>query len=295
MPDPRNSLTLDQLPRPLVAVMSSGFFGFFAHAGFLQALEDLGVVPDVYAGTSSGALAAAYAAGGMPPGHMLELFQRLSRRDFWDPLPPSALLRSLLRGGRGQTGYLRGLAFQRLLEQSLPCPTFESCPRGCLMVALDLAGGCRSLLTRGPLAPAVRASGAVPLLFAAVELDGGLMVDGGLVDKAPLAEAARHFRAKSLLVHLLPSASLERPPLAFLHKRLSPLALQSQAVSLARQQHYLDQLAELRNRGLTVLEVKGRGLPRPDPRRLYLGSQAFAAARTLTLASLRGSLLKLAY
>ncbi len=279
---------LSQLPRPLVAVMSSGFFGFFGHAGFLQALEDLGVAPDAYAGASSGALVAAYAAGGLAPARMLELFQQISRRDFWDPLPPSALLKSVLRGGRGQTGYLRGLAFQRLLEKSLPCPTFEACAKGCLMVALDLAGQGRALLTSGPLAPAVRASGAVPMLFAAVELDGGLLVDGGLVDKAPMAAAVRHFGARSLLVHLLPSASLERPPLSFLRRRLSPLALQSQAVDLARQQHYLDQMAGLREQGLTLLEVVGRGLPRPGPRQLHRGGQAFAAARAGTLAALGG-------
>lgn len=286
LPGAKSAQALRELPRPLVAVMSSGFFGFFAHAGFLQALSDLGVEPQAYAGASSGALVAAYAAGGLAPGGMLELFQGLSRRDFWDPPPPAHLFRSLLRAGRGQTGYLRGLAFERLLQETLPCPTFEACPKGCLMVALDLAGGGRAVLTRGPLAPAVRASGAVPLLFAAVELDGGLMVDGGLVDKAPLVAAVEHFGAKSLLVHWLPSASLERPPLAFLHKRLSPLALQSQAVDLARQQHYLDQLACLRGQGIQVLEVKGLGLPRPGPRRLDRGPEAFAAARRQTLAAL---------
>ncbi|MFH1033629.1 MAG: patatin-like phospholipase family protein [Pseudomonadota bacterium] len=280
---------LSRLPRPLVAVMSSGFFGFFAHAGFLQALEDLGLRPDAYAGASSGALVAAYAAGGMAPERMRELFQGLSRRDFWDPPTAGVLFKSLLRAGRGQTGYLRGQAFQRLLEDSLPCPTFEDCPKPCLLVALDLARGARAWLTRGPLAPAVRASGAVPLLFAAVELDGGLMVDGGLVDKAPLLGAAERLGAKTLLVHWLPSSSLEREPLAFLQKRLSPLALQSQAVDAARQQHYQDQLACLRGRGLTVLEVQGRGLPRPGPRRLHLGPGAFAAARAQTLAALAGT------
>jgi NTE family protein len=269
--------------------MSSGFFGFFAHAGFLRALEEMGVEPDAYAGASSGALVAAYAAGGMSPGRMMELFLGLSRRDFWDPLPPRALLKSLVQGGRGQTGYLRGLAFQRLLEDSLPCPTFEACPKGCLLVALDLMRGGRAWLSSGALAPAVRASGAVPMLFAAVELDGGLMVDGGLVDKAPLLGAAEHFGAGTLLAHWLPSASLERPPLAFLQKRLSPLALQSQAVDMARQQHYLDQLAQVRGLGLEVLEVKGLGLPRPGPRRLHLGQAAFAAARSRTLEALGGA------
>ena len=286
MPDEAPALDLASLPRPLVAVMSSGFFGFFAHAGFLQGLEDLGLQPDAYAGASSGALVAAYAAGGMAPSEMLARFQNLSREDFWDPPPVAQLIKCILRGGRGLTGYLRGQAFQRLLERSLPCPSFQACPKGCLMVALDLAGGGRVVLTQGPLAPAVRASGAVPVLFAAVELAGGLLVDGGLVDKAPLRAAVEHFGAGSLLAHWLPSASLEEPPLAFLQKRLTPLAAQARGVDMSRQQHYLDDLASLRAGGLPVLEIRGVGLPRPSPRHLERGPAAFAAARRQTLAAL---------
>ncbi|MFZ5587521.1 MAG: patatin-like phospholipase family protein [Thermodesulfobacteriota bacterium] len=270
------------LPRPVVAVMSSGFFGFFAHAGFLQALADLGVEPDAYAGSSSGALVAAYAAGGLDPGEMLARFSRLRRDDFWDPPRPAALVRSLLSGLRGQTGYLAGEAFQTLLEQNLPCATFEACPRGCLMVALDLVSGRRVVLDQGPLAPAVRASGAVPMLFAAVEHMGGLLVDGGLVDKAPLLAAVRRFGAKSLVVHLLPSASLEGPPLGFLAQRGAPWRLQAKAVDAARQQHYEDQLALVREQGLVVAEVRQRELVRCGPRRLHLGPQAFAQARAAT-------------
>lgn len=267
------------LPRPLVAVMSSGFFGFFAHAGFLQALEDLGLTPDAYAGSSSGALVAACAAGGMSPSTMLEHFQALSQRDFWDPPPAAHMLGHLLRRGRGLTGYVRGDAYQRLLESTLPCRTFEECPHGCLMVALDLTGAGRVLLTQGDLAPAIRASGAVPMLFQAVEHQGRLLVDGGLVDKAPLAAAAEYFGAQSLLVNLLPSASLERPPRAFLDRPYTPLALQTQAVDAARRQHYLDQMAQVRAQGLTVLEVVQSRLPRLGPGRMALGAAAFEQAR----------------
>ncbi len=270
---------LSALPRPLVAVMSSGFFGFFAHAGFLQGLADQGVEPDAYAGASSGALVAAYAAAGMSPLEMLEGFNRLRRADFWDP--PSALqcLRWLMGGLRGRTGWLAGEAFQRRVEESLPCRTFEECPKGCLMVALDLVSNQRVVLTRGLLAPAVRASGAVPLLFAAVPHAGGLLLDGGLVDKAPLVAAARHFHAASLVVHLLPSASLEGPPLGALGKPLAAWRLQRQAIDAARQQHYEDQVESLRQHGVIIEEIVARDLPRLSPARLNQGAEAFAQAR----------------
>ena len=46
-------------------VFSSGFFGFFAHAGFLAALRDRNIQPSGYAGASSGAIIAAMAASNM--------------------------------------------------------------------------------------------------------------------------------------------------------------------------------------------------------------------------------------
>ncbi len=277
---------LRDLPRPLVAVMSSGYFGFFAHAGFLQALEDLGLSPDAYAGCSSGALVAALAAGGRSPASMLEGFAALSPERFWDPPRGAGLAAALAQGFKGRSGYLEGKAMLEALAQALPVASFEQCPKPCLMVALDLEKGRRVVLRQGPLAPAVAASGAVPGLFAAVEIEGRLLVDGGLVDKAPLEAARVHLGAASLLAHVIPSASLEKPLSATLGRAFSPLRVQARGVDAARQQHYQDQLEAVRSHGVRVLEVLARGLPRLGPKRLALGPEAFAQARRQTLAAL---------
>ncbi len=279
-------LDLRALPRPVAAVMSSGFFGFFAHAGFLQGLRDAGLIPGAYAGSSSGALVAAFAAGGMPPAEMLALFKQLRRADFWDPPSPSASLRWLLRGLRNRSGYLAGEAFERLLRQHLPFSRFEDCPHPCLMSALDLEQARRVILTSGDLPRAVRASGAVPALVAATPHEQGLLVDGGIIDKAPLAATAKRLGAASLVVHLLPSASLERPVAAALAKGLAPLRVQSRAVDAARFQFYQDQKAAVRAQGVTVVEVTANGLPRCGPRRMHQGPAAYEAARKNTLAQL---------
>jgi NTE family protein len=274
-----NAANLASLPRPLVAVMSSGFFGFFAHAGFLQGLADLGLTPDAYAGSSSGALVAAFAAGGASPRRMLELFVQLGRRDFWDPPSPAATLRWLIGGLRGRSGYLAGEAFERLLQEYLPVTRFEDCPHPCLMSALDLTSARRVILTQGSLPHAVRASGAVPALFAAVPHEGGLLVDGGLVDKAPLTASADHLGAATLLSHILPSSSLERGPEQTLARSLAPLRVQSRSVDAARWQGYLDQKDEVARRGLALREVVARDIPRCGPKRMHHGPAAFAAAR----------------
>jgi len=266
--------------------MSSGFFGFFAHAGFLQGLTDLGLRPDAFAGCSSGALVAAFAAAGVAPQDMLAMFQRLTRERFWDPPRGLSLIRWLVSGLRGRSGYLAGQAFENLLNEFLPAARFEDCQRPCLMVALEIGSGRRVVLDRGPLAPAVRASGAVPGLFAAVPWGQDLLVDGGLVDKAPLMACVERMKPASLVVHLLPSASLETPLAATLGRTLAPLRVHGRAVDAARQQVFQDQLEAVRKRGVRVVETLAQGLPRCGPRSLQRGPAAFAAARRNTLAQL---------
>ncbi len=275
-------------PRPLVAVMSSGFFGFFAHAGFLQALEDLGLEPDAYAGSSSGALVAAFAAAGFSPRQMLQGFSNLRREHFWDPPRGAGLLRHLLGLFRGRTGYLEGRAFQRLLERDLPVASFQQCPKPCLVSTLDLISNQRVILDQGPLAPAVVASGAVPMLFSAVSHQGHLLVDGGLVDKAPVLAACRKWDPATLVVHLLPSASLEKPLPALLARPLAPLCLQARAIDAARQENYRDQVSLARTMGVEIREVISAGLPRPGPKTLPQGPRAFELARSAARRSLAG-------
>ncbi len=277
-----------KFPRPLVAVMSSGFFGFFAHAGFLQGLKELGIRPDAYAGCSSGALVAAFAAADVAPREMLVLFSHLRKSDFWDPPQGAHLIRWLLGGLRGRSGYVSGQAFEDLLKDYLPAATFAECKKPCLMVALEVGSGRRVVLDSGPLPLAVRASGAVPAMFEAVETADGLLVDGGLIDKAPIMACQDRLNAATMLVHVLPSGSLEKPLAKTLAGSLAPLRVQSRAVDAARWQAYQDQVELVRSRGALLHEVIGNGLPRCGPKRMANGPRAFEAARQNTLKQLGG-------
>ena len=102
-------------------VFSSGFFGFFAHAGFLAALREMNIVPSAYAGASSGAIVAAMAAAEMGSDDIRDLLFNVNKDDFWDPDPLPKFLKSALRLFRGYTGYLRGNGFARLLQKLPTC------------------------------------------------------------------------------------------------------------------------------------------------------------------------------
>lgn len=171
--------------------LSSAFFGFFGHTGFVRALQDAGIRPVLYGGASAGAMVAAAAAAGR-----LEQFGDvaldLKRRDFWDPGVPFGAPPGLLRGRR----------FAALLERHLPA-RFDDCATPLVTVSTNLTRRRRHVDTTGALPEAVLASSASPILFKPVRRGGELHVDGGLVDRprarrrlAPSGGAGRGARGR---------------------------------------------------------------------------------------------------
>jgi NTE family protein len=157
---------------PFQLSMSSGFFGFYAHAGVLGALTEREITPSAVSGSSSGALATGFYAAGFEPGKMAEELANLEREDFWDP--------SL------GFGLLRGKLFDQKLRELLPVAKFEECNVTPRISVFDLLSGKGEALDRGDLALAIRASCALPVLFQPVMIDGRPKLDGGIKDRAGL-------------------------------------------------------------------------------------------------------------
>ena len=80
-----------------VALGSGGARGI-AHIGFLQALEEEGVVPDYIAGCSMGAVVGGAYASGMEPAKIKEIALKLKMRDLVDVSPALISKMSILRG-----------------------------------------------------------------------------------------------------------------------------------------------------------------------------------------------------
>ncbi|HQU16959.1 MAG: hypothetical protein B7Z66_12440 [Chromatiales bacterium 21-64-14] len=162
-------------PRVGVALGSGSARGW-AHIGVLRALEDAGIVPDVVCGTSIGALTGAACALG-----------RLEPLDHWvRSLTWRDVVRFLdvrLSGG----GLIHGERLMRFFRGRAYDVPIESLPKVFAAVATDLGTGREIWLDQGSLAEAVRASFAVPGLFAPVLRDQRWLVDGGLVNPVPVS------------------------------------------------------------------------------------------------------------
>jgi NTE family protein len=194
--------------------MSAGFFGFYAHAGVVDALHQTGIEPESVSGASAGALVGVLWAAGVEPAKMVEELSDLKREDFWDPRPGFGLLRGKLIDDK-----LRGM---------LPVAEFEECGIPANVSVFDLLSRSTEVITEGDLATATRASCAFPILIQPVMIDRRPKLDGGIRDWAGLAGAETDERI--LYVHLPPRESkiytIKPPDPMLTYPNLQTLALE---------------------------------------------------------------------
>lgn len=157
--------------------LGSGSARGWAHIGVIRELEGAGIQPDVICGTSIGALVGgAYVAGELD---RLEAWVRtLTMKDviaFMD----FTLSGGLVRGGRLMDHFRQDFTDRRIEQLTTPFAA----------VATALETGAEIWLQSGSMFEAVRASVAVPGLFAPVFREGVVLVDGGLVNPVPVSLA----------------------------------------------------------------------------------------------------------
>jgi NTE family protein len=157
---------------PFGLAMSSGFFSFFAHTGFLTVLEDEGLVPARLSGSSAGALVGAAWASGLDAPLLAGELERLQRSDFWDP-------------GLGP-GLLRGRLFRERLRRLLPQPTFDKGRAPAAVSVFEVRSRKTRVVDDGEIATAIHASCAVPFMFHPVWIGGRAYLDGGILDRPGL-------------------------------------------------------------------------------------------------------------
>ncbi len=209
-------LTLCSLPllaaeqaRPKVGlVLSGGAARGLAHIGVLKALEEQGVRIDAIAGTSMGAV-----VGGLyASGYKLEELEKLALGIDWQQALSDAPPRRDIPFRRKQDdrdflvkqklsfrddgslglplGVIQGQNLALLLESKLAHAAdtrdFDKLPIPFRAVATDIANGEKVVFRSGHLPQVIRASMSIPAVFAPVELEGRLLVDGGMVDNIPL-------------------------------------------------------------------------------------------------------------
>lgn len=194
--------------RPRIGlVLSGGGARGAAHIGVLKVLEQLRVPVDAIAGTSMGAVVGGLYASGLSAEQIEKIMTSIDWQDaFRDrPAREDLTLRRKeedqnflvkfplgVRGGhiRLPRALIQGQKLTSTLRRlTLPVAritNFDELPTAFRAVATDLESGETVVMRSGDLTNAMRASLSAPGVFAPVEREGRLLVDGGITDNVPV-------------------------------------------------------------------------------------------------------------
>ncbi|MCC7530010.1 MAG: patatin-like phospholipase family protein [Candidatus Melainabacteria bacterium] len=168
-----------------------------AHVGVLKVLEREGIKFDYVTGTSIGAVIGGFYCLGIKPERMEKpVLKAQVMRKFYDvPLSIRLLTFPLSRmsrffGVKSYDGLYRGRRFNKYLlaGMSPDQQSIENLPIPFAAVSFNLLDGKPYLIRKGNLATAMMASCAVPSLRRPIEIEGQLMVDGGVGCNLPVKQ-----------------------------------------------------------------------------------------------------------
>ena len=184
------------------------------HIGALKVLEEAGIPIDMVTGTSMGSIIGGMYAVGYDAADIEAIINSM---DWGDILRDRLSMRNQTLAERERQniylfdyrlfldksqdtlagGFIRGINVEKTLRHFLRQPEdidFKSLPRPFGCIATDLVTDSEVVLDHGSLAQSIRASMAVPGIFAPVRMDPYILVDGGTKNNFP-ADLARKMGA----------------------------------------------------------------------------------------------------
>ncbi len=217
--------------RPSVGlVLSGGGARGAAHIGVLKVLEEMRIPIDYIAGTSMGSIVGGLYASGMTVEEIEKTINSIDWADAFKDDPPRKdrsfrrkkdddlfLVKAKPGFSEGKvklpSGFIQGqkidLIFKSLTLPVVSIDDFDNLTIPYRAVATDIVTGEAVVIRSGDLAKAMRASMSVPAVFSPVEIDGKLLVDGGVSNNLPM-DVARKMGADVLIVVDISSPLLKR-------------------------------------------------------------------------------------
>ncbi|MES2854050.1 MAG: patatin-like phospholipase family protein [Bacteroidota bacterium] len=191
-------------------VLSGGGAKGFAHIGVLKVLEEAGVKIDYIGGTSMGAVIGGLYASGYNASQIDSIFQATNFNELLNDFIPRSsknfyekrndeLYALVLPFNKLKIGIPEALSkgmynynlLSRITRNVRHIRDFNKLPIPFLCIGTNIETGEQVLLNKGNLAQAMIASSAFPSLFSPVEIDGKLLVDGGVINNYPIEEVRK--------------------------------------------------------------------------------------------------------
>ena len=165
--------------------LGSGGARGVAHIGFLQAMDEEGIVPDYISGCSMGSVVGMAYCAGMTPKEMRDVAFSLKMIDLVDLTNKP--------GGLFDTRKIR-----KLLISQVGDIEFKNLKVPFRCIAVDLHSQEVVEMSKGSVIEAVIASSSIPGVFKPTEKEGMRLIDGGVLERVPV-KAVRHMGAKQIV------------------------------------------------------------------------------------------------
>lgn len=246
--------------RPKIGLaLSGGGARGAAHVGVLRVLEEQQVPIDYIAGTSVGAFVGGFYSAGMTPAEIEIALADIDWKDMF--IDNSSRTHRSFRRKRDDDLYLVkhkpgfnngeftfamglvqgqkiSLTLSRLLLDVTPVRDFKDLPIPFRAVASDIVTGKEVVLGSGDLAEAIRASMSIPTVISPIEIDGELLVDGGVANNLPV-NVVREMGADIVIAVDISTPLLERSDID------SVIAVTNQLTGLLTRRNVEAQIATL--------------------------------------------------
>jgi NTE family protein len=203
---PFNSIAQDSIKKPKIGlVLSGGGAKGLAHIGVLKVIDSLGIKVDYIGGTSMGAIVGGLYASGYTGKQLDSIFKTLNIDDLvQDNIPRKS---KLLFNKRSDDIYALSLPFKNLKLETPNALSkgfynyhflskltyhvrntrdFKKLPIPFFCMATDIETGEEIILNKGIFPQALVASSSVPSIFYPIEIEGRLLVDGGVTNNYPV-------------------------------------------------------------------------------------------------------------
>ena len=252
-------------PRIGLALSGGGARGI-AHVGVLKVLEEMRIPISCVTGASMGSIVGGTFAAGTPPARLEELVLAADWAEIFRDQPPRDEISMRRKADDYKTlfapefgvkdgglalpkGVIAGVsieAFFRVLAQpAMGIHDFHKLPIPFEAMATDIETGDSVVLDHGSVPQAMRASMAVPGAIAPVEIDGRLLVDGGIANNLPIDQA------RKLCGDVIIAVNIATPPM----KRkdiTSALAVAGQLINFLGKQTVDQQLKSMTSKDVLI-------------------------------------------
>lgn len=178
-------------------VLSGGGVRGFAHLGVIKFLNETGIKINHLSGTSSGAIVAAFIAGGYKPDECLKIFneEKMLRR-----------LRATM-----QAGFFKMDGLESFYLHYFPTNSFESLEKKLTVSATDIVNAKTIYFSSGELIRPLLAATSIPVIFKPIQFKNLTLLDGGLLNNLPV-EPLLEDKLPIIGVHVNPVAVVEELP-----------------------------------------------------------------------------------